>query len=100
LIGETQHLPSLNVVWLYQLGYVGASIIGFWFVIEGLKHIEASVGGLLGLLEIIFSITFGILIFKEALTAKIIIGGLIIILAAALPHIITLIKKEPRPIPL
>jgi len=96
LLGETQYLPSFNIAWLYQLGYVIAGIVGFWFVMEGLKHVEASVGGLLGLLEIVFSITFGILIFKEALTTKIIIGGLIIILASALPYIIALLKKKPQ----
>src|SRR3989338_7207783 len=94
--GETQHLPSLDVVWLYQLGYVAAGIIGFWFIIEGLKHIEASIGGLLGLLEIVFSITFGILIFNEKLTNQVIIGGTIIILATALPHIFELLNKKTR----
>lgn len=94
LIGETQHLPSLDIVWLYQLGYVTAGIIGFWFIIEGLKYVEASVGGLLGLLEIIFSITFGILIFKEVLTIKVIVGGLIIILASALPHLVKLLERR------
>jgi drug/metabolite transporter (DMT)-like permease len=94
LVGETQHLPSLDIVWLYQLGYVTAGIIGFWAVIEGLKYIESSIGGLLGLLEIIFSITFGILIFKEVLTERIIIGGLVVIFASALPHLVSLFKKE------
>ena len=96
IIGETQHLPSLSIVWLYQLGYVAAGIIGFWFIIEGLKYIEASIGGLLGLLEIVFSITFGILIFNEKLTNQVIIGGTIIILATALPHIFELLNKKTR----
>lgn len=96
LVGETQHLPSLDIVWLYQLGYVTAGIIGFWAVIEGLKYIESSIGGLLGLLEIIFSITFGILIFKEVLTERIIIGGLVVIFASALPHLVSLFKKETK----
>lgn len=103
LVGETQHIPSFDIVWLYQLGYVVAGIIGFWFIIEGLKYVEASIGGLIGLLEIVFSITFGILIFKEVLTISIIVGGLIIMVAAALPHFSELLKsellkKEPRPV--
>jgi len=96
LIGEIQYMPSFDIVWLYQFGYVAAGIIGFWAIIEGLKYVEASIGGLLGLLEIIFSITFGILIFKEVLTTKIIIGGLIIIIASALPHIIKLLENKPK----
>jgi drug/metabolite transporter (DMT)-like permease len=96
LVGETQHIPSFTIVWLYELGYVIAGIIGFWFIVEGLKYLEASIGGLLGLLEIVFSIAFGVLIFKEVLSLQIIIGGLVIIMAAALPHIIKLFEKEPR----
>jgi drug/metabolite transporter (DMT)-like permease len=96
LAGEVQHMPSFNIVWLYQIGYAVAGIIGFWAVIQGVKYIEASIGGLLGLLEIIFSIAFGVLIFKEVLTTKIIIGGFIIILASALPHIVTLFKKQDQ----
>lgn len=95
LLGETQHALSFNVVWLYQLGYVLAGIVGFWAIIEGLKHVEASLGGLIGLLEIIFSITFGILIFNEMLSAKIILGGLIIMCAATLPHLFELAKRKP-----
>ncbi len=92
IAGETQHLPSLDVVWLYQLGYVVAGIVGFWAIIEGLKYVEASIGGLIGLLEIVFSIGFGILIFKESLSPKVIVGGLVILLASALPHIADLSK--------
>jgi drug/metabolite transporter (DMT)-like permease len=91
-LGEAQHLPSFDVAWLYQAGYVLASIIGFWFIIKGLKYAEASIGGLLGLLEIVFSILFGILLFNEGLTPKTVTGALIITIAAALPHIISLGK--------
>jgi len=93
-LGETQHLPSFDIVWLYQLGYVAAGIIGFWFVIYGFKYVEASIGGLLGLFEIIFSITFGILIFNESLTGKVVAGGLIIVLAAAAPHLFSFWRKD------
>jgi drug/metabolite transporter (DMT)-like permease len=93
-LGETQHLPSLQVVWLYQLGYIIASILGFWLVIKGLQKVEAGIGGLIGLLEIIFSITFGILIFKEHLSIKIILGASIILIAAALPHLQELFSKK------
>jgi len=63
------------------------SLFGFWLIIAGLKHLEASTGGLLGLLEIVFSILFGIVIFGESLTGRLIVGGALIIIAAALPHL-------------
>ena len=93
IVGEVQHLPSLDVVWLYQIGYAIASVLGFWLIIEGLKYVEASIGGLLGLLEIVFSISLGILIFHEELGMRTILGAALILSAAALPHLADLFKK-------
>lgn len=84
---EVQYAPGLSMSWLYMVGYALAGVLGFGLLIAGLKHLEASVGGLLGLLEIVFSVIFGILLFSELLTTRIALGGLIIILAAALPHL-------------
>jgi drug/metabolite transporter (DMT)-like permease len=95
LIGEMQVLPTLNIYWLYQGLYAIAGIIGFWLIIEGFKYVEASIGGLIGLLEIVFSILFGFLIFNEILTQKILIGGMCVVIAAALPYLTELnIRKN------
>ena len=94
LLGEAKPLPSFDIVWLYQLGYVITSILGFWLVIKGLKYVEASTGGVIGLLEIVFSIFFGMIIFHEHLTLKVIIGAVLIIAAACLPYIQELIDKK------
>ncbi len=93
-IGERQFSPALNMFSLYQVGYAVAGILGFWLVIEGVKHVEASIGGLLGLLEVVFGILFGMLFFHEILTAKIFIGAVCIIFAAALPHVFELYKNS------
>jgi drug/metabolite transporter (DMT)-like permease len=94
LLGETQIFPSLDIVWLYQSGYVIASFFGFWAIIAGLKTIEASIGGLIGLLEILFSVGFGILIFHEAIHWQTVIGGILILLAASIPHLFDLKHKK------
>ena len=86
VLGENQPIPTFYPAWLYLIGYAVFSIVSFWLAVEGLKYVEASIGGLLGLLEIVFSIAFGVLIFHESLTPKIIIGTLFILCAAALPH--------------
>ncbi len=96
LLHEPQPLPSFNVVWLYWIGYTIASILGFWLIIKGLKYVEASIGGLLGLLEVVFSILFGILLFNESLTIKVVVGALLILSAASLPHLVDLIRKNPK----
>lgn len=87
-LGEMQHWPVWNVAWLYLVIYAVVSLLGFWFAIEGYKYVEASIGGLLSLLEVVFAVIFGILIFKEVLTTQIILGGVLIMIAAALPHIV------------
>ncbi len=94
LLGETQYLPSFDIVWLYQLGYTITGILGFWLIIKGLKYTEASIGGLIGLFEILFSIVFGVILFGEQLTPKILFGALLIITAASLPNIKDMIQKS------
>ena len=80
-------MPSLDIVWLWQLGYTLASMLAFWLIIEGLKYVEAGIGGLLGLLEIVFAVSLGVVIFDEELTSKVVIGSILILIAASLPYI-------------
>jgi drug/metabolite transporter (DMT)-like permease len=94
VIGEKQLLPAFNLVWFWQFCYIFVSFFAFWFVISGLKYVEASIGELIGLLEAVFSILFGIFIFGENLTIKIVIGSLFILCAASLPNISGLMKKQ------
>lgn len=93
-LGERFLIPSYEMVWIWQLGYTVASMLAFWLIIEGLKYIEAGVGALLGLLEIVFSIALGIWLFNEELTTQVIVGSMLIILSAALPHIQELKSKH------
>ncbi|MFM2423634.1 MAG: hypothetical protein RLZZ70_19 [Candidatus Parcubacteria bacterium] len=94
LVNENILLPSLDVVWLWQLAYTTASMLAFWLIIEGLKYVEAGIGGLLGLLEIVFAVLLGIILFQEELTTKVVIGSSLILIAAALPHIHSLLKTR------
>jgi len=73
---------------LAQIGYSAALLFANLAVIEGFKHIEASIGSLIGLAEILFRISFGIIFFAESLTIGTIIGGGLIILSAALPNLL------------
>ena len=93
-IGEIQYIPQLSMYWMYQVLYAIAGILGFWLVVEGMKHVEASVGGLLGLLEIVFSLLFGFIVFHQGITPKVLMGGIFIIIAAAIPHIVDLVEYK------
>lgn len=96
LIGETQVAPNFSMPWFWQLAYSITSLFAFWLVITGLKYIDASIGALIGLLEIVFSVIFGIIIFGESLTLSVAIGGILIILASALPNMIDLFRRPNK----
>lgn len=82
-------IPSFTNLtpWLSQGAYATAMLLANWAAIEGYKHFDASIGSLIGLAEIIIGVAFGIILFKETLSPEIIIGSLIIIISAALPHV-------------
>ena len=89
-LGERQVIPALNMGWLAMVCYAITGLLGFWLVIEGFRFVDASIGGLIGLLEIIFSIVFGLILFHDKLSASVIAGGVLIILAAILPDLYAL----------
>jgi len=93
-LGEVQHLPEFNLAWLYLVIYALVSLLGFWFAIEGYKNTEAGVGGLLALLEVVFAVIFGAIIFSQPLSLRIAFGGILILFAAALPHILYFRTKD------
>lgn len=94
LVGEQQILPQLNIHWLAMFCFAMAGLLAFYLTVEGYKYIEASVGGLVGLLEIVFAIIFGWLAFGEHITYSIIFGSAIILFSAVLPNIKDLIYKK------
>lgn len=87
VVGEPQFVTVPATFWAYEIIFTLVGIIGFWAVLEGLRHVEASIGGLIGLMEIVFGVLFGVLLYHEGLSTKVLLGGLCIIVAAALPNI-------------
>lgn len=78
---------TLNLPWIGQLGYATAMMIANMSVIMGFKYLDASIGSLIGLAEILFGAIFGLIIFGESLGTGVVAGGICIILAAALPSL-------------
>jgi drug/metabolite transporter (DMT)-like permease len=93
LLGES--LPSLgnSTAWLWQLAYSLVSLLGFWLAMLGLKYLESSVGGLILLLELVFAVFYGVFLFGEPVTIQIVAGGVLILLAGALPSVGTCFTK-------
>ncbi len=80
-------MPIELTPWIGNILHALATIAAFFLVVKGFTAIEPSVGGILGLMEIIFGIVFGIILFKEQVTPEILYGGICIVLAASLPNI-------------
>lgn len=94
LLGE--HIAPLSdqVAWLALIGFVAVNMIASWTSIAGVKLVESGITGILGLLEIVWAIAFGILLFHEQLHLLTLLGAVLLVLAAALPYL----ETNERPI--
>ena len=97
-IGEKQVAPGLDRHWLVMCVYALAGVAASYFVIQGFKRVDASLGSIIGLLEIPFSVLFGIVFFQEGLAWTRIVGSIIIVSAATLPYVSNL-KAATSPEP-
>lgn len=94
LINEPQPLPQFDEAWLYLAIYAVVNALAFWLVISGFRYVDASIGSLIGLSEILFAVLFGALIFHESLTWNILAAGTLIIFAAMLPDLLNIVKGK------
>lgn len=90
----TSPLPEIanTQPWLAQLGYAISMLLANVTVIAGFKHIQPSIGALLGLLEIVFAVILGIILFGEVVTVSMIVGGGLLILAAGLVEVVGVVR--------
>lgn len=84
-----ESMPSVgwHIEWIYMVIFAVASIIASWAFIKGVKLIEAGAAGVIGLLEIVFGVIFGVVFFSERPGPEVLSGVVIIIVAAAFPYI-------------
>ncbi len=84
-----EHIPPIgpHVQWAYLPIFAVASIIASWSFIAGVKRIEAGAAGILGLMEIVFGVLFGVLLFHERPGIVVMAGVLTVIGAAAIPYV-------------
>jgi drug/metabolite transporter (DMT)-like permease len=82
-----------HMAFSFNINYLGAflcalsSLFGFFFAVKGFQYLEASIGSIIGLTEIIFAVVFGIIFFHEILSLNTMIGCVLIMGSAALPNI-------------
>ncbi len=87
VVGETQDSRLFTQSFPIMLLFVVASLLGMITVVEGFKRVEPSIGTILGLTEIVFSVVIGIVLFAEKMTFPVLLGGACILIAAILPNI-------------
>lgn len=93
LFHETTPVVALSGPWMAQVAYGFSHLIANLMVFAGFKYLEPSIGGIIGLLEVIFAAVFGVIFFHEIITSELVIGSLLIIIAVGLSDIYSLIKK-------
>jgi len=77
---------GLEAAWLYLVIFSVASVIASWSLVRGVKLIDAGAAGILGLLEIVFGLFFGIVFFGERPGLIVLAGAAVIVVAAAVPY--------------
>jgi drug/metabolite transporter (DMT)-like permease len=87
LIGESMPKIAWHISWLYLAAFAVASIAASWTFIKGVKLIDAGAAGILGLLEIVFGVVLGFILFNESPGIIVLAGMAVIIIAAAIPYI-------------
>jgi len=93
-----EQIPSLTATspWLAQLGYALSMLIANMTVIAGFRYVEASIGSLIGLVEVIFGVLFGYLLFQESIALSTIVGAGLILIATSLPALAERLQSRTR----
>jgi drug/metabolite transporter (DMT)-like permease len=78
-------LPTTPMPWLVSLGYAVTIVLAIILVIRGFRSTTPGVGGIIGLMEVVFGVVFGMLLFGENVSVTVLVGAVLIAFAALLP---------------
>lgn len=94
LVHEHQVPFAFNEAWLWLIVYSVVNGLTFWMAIKGFQMVDASIGSIVGLTEVVWGALFGAILFDERLSLSIYLGGAVIIVAAMLPDLMNIINKK------
>ena len=87
IFNESLNVFHADIAWMWLAAFALTSVLASGLVIWGLKLVEAGLAGILGLLEIVFGVLFGIIVFHETPGTLAILGTVVIALAALVPYL-------------
>ena len=87
LLRENWVMPEANVIWGANILLALMYIFTGQLIIIGYNNLEAQVASLVMLMEILFGVLLGFIVFREVLSLPMIFGGLLIITAIILPEL-------------
>jgi drug/metabolite transporter (DMT)-like permease len=86
VLREAHPAVGWHIQWFYLLAFGIVSIIASWSLIKGLKLVDAGAAAIIGLLEIVFGVVFGVILFHERPGMIVLFGVLVIVAASAIPY--------------
>lgn len=94
ILGEHITAPSFSPSWLGLFAFSIVATLAHFSTVSGFKRLQAQKGSLILLLEPFFAAIVGLLLYKEALSFNVLIGGLLIVFGAALGNLLLRKKKQ------
>jgi drug/metabolite transporter (DMT)-like permease len=92
-----ESLPGIShaKAWILLGAFTATSLLASWIHTTGLRKVEANIVGLLGLLEIVFAVLFGTLLFNEHVGFLQAVGVALILVACAIPYLSQGMRDKP-----
>ncbi|MCX6732640.1 MAG: DMT family transporter [Candidatus Roizmanbacteria bacterium] len=82
--------------WLMLLCFAAVGVVAFYLTLYGFSKVEAQKGSLVMLAELIFVVITGFVFYHEVPTLNVIIGGICILLALALPNLNVRVEEKRK----
>ncbi|MBP9667188.1 DMT family transporter [Candidatus Saccharibacteria bacterium] len=91
-LGEKVPSFSGSWPWIAMILFAIVGLVAGLLVFEGFKRVDASVGSIMGLSEVVWAVVFGAVLFGESVGISVIVGGILIIIAGLLPDVKNIIE--------
>ena len=91
---EAWSWPTLTLPWMANLLFMIMIIVTGQLIVFGFKHLDAQRGSLILLLEAVLGVVVGAVVFHEQLSSLALVGGALVLIAAALPEVKELMRNS------